>query len=316
MECVPLVKLTRGGIIECIHRGSIAVFKRDKLIYCEGNPYLEFPMRSTAKPFMAIPLIKNDGINRYSLSNKEIAVMVSSHNGEQLHRETVEGMLKKIGMTEKDLNCGTHEPYFEWILPKNERKMTAIYHNCSGKHAGLLLLCDLLKISKDNYWELNHPAQQIILAELAAYLELRPRAIKIGLDGCGVPTYGITLSKLAEAYAKLLYDERMSYVKAAIFEEPFMLAGTNRADSDIISKCGYIAKSGSEGIFCLSIPGEDVGIAIKIESGSDEAAESAAISILDKLGYLSEEQLSSLRKYQSIETRTSTNIITGKLCPF
>jgi len=314
MECVPLVKLTRSGITECVHRGSIAVFRKDKLTYYEGNPYVEFPMRSTAKPFIAIPLIANEGINRYSLSQKELAVMVSSHNAEQVHRDTVASILKKIGMTEKDLKCGTHDPYFDWILQDN--KLTAIYHNCSGKHAGLLMLCNLLKITKDNYWELNHPAQQNIVAELADYLELRPRAIKIGIDGCGVPTYGITLSKLAEAYAKLLHDERMSYIKNAILEEPFMLAGTDRVDSDIISLCGYIAKSGSEGIFCMSIPNDDVGIAIKMESGSDEAAESVAISILEKLGYLSEEQLLSLAKYQSIEILTSTNVVVGKLGPF
>lgn len=315
MENIPLVKLTRSGITECVHRGSIAVAKHGKLIYFEGNPYLEFPIRSTAKPFIAMPLMNNNGVTKYALSKKEVAVIVSSHNGEDLHRCTVENILQKIGLSEKDLKCGTHAPYFDWILPNYKNEISAIYHNCSGKHAGLLLLCDMLKTTKENYWDLNHPIQQVILAELSDYLELKQRAIKIGVDGCGVPTYSITLSKLAEGYAKLLRDDRLTYIKNSILEESFMLAGTDRVDSEIISLCGYIAKSGSEGIFCLSIPGDEVGIAIKIESGSDEAAESVAISILNKLGYLNEEQFLSLSKYQTIDIRTSTDVIVGKLGP-
>lgn len=110
-------------------------------------------------------------------------------------------------------------------------------------------------------------------------------------------------------------DDALLFVKNTILKEPFMIAGTDRVDSEIISLCGYIAKSGSEGIFCLSIPSDEIGIAIKIESGSDIAAECVAVEILDRMGLLNGEQKTALNKYRFLEILTSMNIRVGRYEP-
>lgn len=314
MDAMPVVKVTRSGVCECVHRGSIAVIQNNKLVYAIGNPYIQIPLRSTAKPLIAKSFINSGATDKFNIDACEIAIMASSHNGEDKHRKTVSSILSKIGASEGDLKCGIHDPYFPWIV-SSRSELTQLHHNCSGKHAGTIMLCKMLNVSTDNYWEFSHPVQQLIYKDLCTTLTSSPARIKIGVDGCGVPTYIIPLIKLAEAYHTIFKDDVLKIVASSMLLHPFMVAGTDRLDSKIISICGYIAKSGSEGIFCLSIPKENMSIAIKIESGSDEAAESVAVEILDKLGLITHDQLMQLEKYRCPAIVTSTGVIVGHLTP-
>lgn len=320
-DAVPLVKVTRSGVIECKHRGSIAVVRGSDLIDSVGDPYTFTPMRSTAKPFQVIPLLKNGGIETYNLQLEEIAVMVSSHNGELSQINVVRKILAKAGLDEATLKCGTHPPYFEWLIQQIYSEtgccyVKPIHNNCSGKHAGMLLLSKLLGASLDNYWYLEHPVQQMILIEVANNLEVNPKVLNVGIDGCGVPTYNINLVQLAKVYCKLGLatksddPQELAFVREAMKSEPFMVAGSDRLDTDLMLLGNFIAKSGSKGIFCIAIPHEQIGIAIKIESGSDEASECAAVELLRKMNFLAD-NLSSLEKYWHIPVLTCTQNVIG-----
>lgn len=316
MDTVPLARATRSGITECVFRGSIAVVRDGRLIDAYGNPYVHLPMRSTAKPFIVQSLVKHNGIEIYDLSGREIAVMVSSHNGEAVHRETVLGILNKVGLSESALKCGTHEPYFDWILDRAVSAVpTVLHHNCSGKHAGTLMLCHLMGFPIDNYWEFIHPAQRLILEELSSILKISCDRIRIGVDGCGVPTYIVSLFSMADAYQQLIVNSNLASVRNAMIGEPYMVAGRERLESDIIESCGYLAKSGSEGIFCLAVPNDKIGIAIKIDSGSDSAAECVAVELLDKMGLINSSQQAILDKYRFQRITTSTHLTVGRYEP-
>lgn len=321
MNSIPLVKTTRSGVTECTHYGSIVVVKNNKPILVCGNPYHITPMRSTGKPFFLLPLIEKGGIEKWNLNDKEIAIMASSHNGEKVHRDLVSEILNKIGMNESDINCGTHEPYFDWVqetgkdINSKTDSSCQLYHNCSGKHAGMLMLCKMTKEPTENYWDIKHPIQKMIFNKVCNTLNFNKKTTKILLDGCGVPTYSIPLVMLAESYQILSDDPNLEPIKSAILNEPYMIAGRDRVDTEIIKECGFIAKSGSDGIFCLSIPEENIGIALKIESGSDDAAESAAIEVLDKIGLLTAKQKRSFEKFRKLEIKTSTNICSGHYEP-
>ena len=74
-------------------------------------------MRSSAKPFQALPFIEMGGDQNFGLSPREVALMCASHSGTDEHVETIKGMQriratvqstgKKIkGLGERSLEIG------------------------------------------------------------------------------------------------------------------------------------------------------------------------------------------------------------------
>src|SRR5215831_19802201 len=105
-----LVEVWRGEIIESRHRGHlIAVEPSGKNITQLGSPEVVTYVRSSGKPFQAIPVITTGAADRFGFTEPEIAIACGSHSGEPLHVETVRGMLQKIGLDESALKCGVHE---------------------------------------------------------------------------------------------------------------------------------------------------------------------------------------------------------------
>ena len=142
METMPLVEVTRSGYVESRHRGTIVVVQDGKIVDSIGDPQMVVSERSTAKPFQLLPLLNNGGLEQFKLKFNEIAIMVSSHNGETGHVATVRDILSKGGFSENDLKCGTHPPFHFWITEKIFEETgsgpQSIHNNCSGKHAGKL----------------------------------------------------------------------------------------------------------------------------------------------------------------------------------
>ncbi|WP_419021333.1 asparaginase [Holdemanella sp.] len=285
-----------------------------------GSNHLKAPMRSAAKPFMVCPQIDLCDKCMIHLSDAQLSLMVSSHNGEAEHRNTVKSILELSNSEVIDLHCGTHLPFFNWLYDEYffEKDLTKrqLFHNCSGKHAGMILLAMLIGSNKTDYWKIDHPVQQMITASVKDLLNISVHDIfSLALDGCGVPTYCITLKKMAQGYQQLYKDERLQPVVSAVMNEPYMIAGRDRIETDIIRHCGYFAKSGSDGIFCMSIPNSNISIALKIEDGNDDAAESAAVEILSILDLLTSDQEKLLDKYRHLKIYTSTGFLAGQLSP-
>ncbi|MFL7893380.1 MAG: asparaginase, partial [Anaerolineales bacterium] len=83
---LPLYELTRGGIVESIHYGSIAVSdSQGHLVAWYGNPNTVTFLRSSAKPFQALPFVEAHGPEEYDLSPADIAVICASHSGTNAH---------------------------------------------------------------------------------------------------------------------------------------------------------------------------------------------------------------------------------------
>jgi len=310
----------RGNVIETKHRVHAVVLHGDKVLLQCGNSQLTTPMRSAAKPFMVCQQI--DLCNKYGihLSNAQLSLMISSHNGEIEHRNVVKSILNLSNCGSKDLHCGTHLPFFNWLYDEyfDEKDLTKrqLFHNCSGKHAGMLLLAMLIGSTKSDYWKVNHPVQQMITASVKDVLHISEHEpFSLALDGCGVPTYCISLGNIAQGYQYLYKDERLQPVVSAVMNEPYMIAGRDRIETDIICHCGYFSKSGSDGIFCVSIPDCNISIALKVEDGNDDAAESAIVEILSRLNLLTSDQERLLDKYRYLKIYTSTGVLAGQLFP-
>lgn len=322
---VELVRVTRGDATEEVHRGSIVLLQDGEVVGLVGHSDCVAPARSTAKPFQILPLLEGGGREKFRLQLDDIAVMVSSHNGEPSHVQQVRSLLLRGEFSEVDLQCGVHPPYYSWvtrsIYQSNDLGPQPIHNNCSGKHAGMLLLCALEGFGTANYWRVEHPAQQLILQAVARSTEVSVAEMTIALDGCGVPTYCMSIRSLALAYQKLALEVKrnngsaLSTVGNSMLAHPFMVAGTDRVETELMQLKPIIAKSGSSGVFCLAVPELEMGIAIKMESGSEDASECVAVAVLAQLGILNESSLGALSKYIHIPVRTWTGFESGRYEP-
>jgi L-asparaginase II len=322
---VALVQITRGSLIECIHRGHIAVTDSNGLvIHSLGDPQYVTYARSSAKLLQAIPVVALGAAARFGLTEPEIALLCASHSGEEQHVEAVYRILQKIGLEDSHLQCGAHAPYHKpsaAALRASGVKPKAVHNNCSGKHSGMLALARHMNATVDNYKLPDHPVQQAMLASFAAFAGMRPEDVVLGTDGCGVPVYGLPLSLLAAAYARLgqptIEAEACRTVLQAITAHPEMIAGSDRYDTALIHSTGgrLIGKMGAEGVFAVTNKGLGLGLAVKIEDGAQRALYPAVTEALTQLGWLDNRESNALRHFHKPPVRNWSGDEVGATIP-
>lgn len=320
MTFEPVYELTRGNIIESIHFGAAAVVDSfGNLLFSRGDPGLVCFLRSSAKPFQALPFIMKKGHIKYQLGLEEIALMCSSHSGTPEHTSLLAKFQKKIGITVEDLKCGAHYPIHG---PSADQLLIAglepdpSHHNCSGKHTGLIAHALMNGDPTENYIDLEHPVQQNILKTFANLCNIEIDEVELGIDGCSAPNFAVPLYNTALAYARLCdpHDldvttaEACDTITQAMTTHPFIIAGPERFDTVLMieGKGAIVAKGGAEGFMTVGIkpsvlyensPG--VGIAIKISDGdiSGRARSGFTLQILDSLGLITTEMTQKLANF-------------------
>src|SRR5512145_1446337 len=106
-----LFEVTRGDIVESAHYGSIAIVDSNgRLIFSYGDPKTVAFLRSSAKPFQALPFVEHGGVEYFQFTPRELSISCASHEGSDLHVQTVAGIQKRIGLDESQLQCGVHLP--------------------------------------------------------------------------------------------------------------------------------------------------------------------------------------------------------------
>jgi L-asparaginase II len=295
---VPVARIFRGKAVESIHWGSAAVVNADgKLIYRVGDPYLSTFMRSSAKPFQAIAVIESGAAKKFEFTAKEIAIIAGSHSGEPSQVETVTGILEKIGLDEKSLQCGVHIPHRYMamkITPEPGRQFRPLEHNCSGKHAGMLAVAVHKGFPTENYLSPNHPVQQMILGAISEICGYPEEKIAVATDGCSAPIQALPLYNIALGFARLVTpmavpkEQATSYsaIYRAMMEHPEMVGGTARFDTVVATSPGepIVAKAGAEAIQCFAFIDRHSGAAIKITDGTPRALYPTAVEFLYKMG--------------------------------
>ena len=142
---IPLIETYRGGTLECVHFGAVAVTDTDGRVVAQvGDPHWLTFTRSTLKALQALPFMQGGGAGLFGFSREQLAMLCASHSGGARHVTQVQGMLDKIGLTYRTLQCGCHVPMFAelGIAPAPESgSYDERHHNCSGKHAGFLAYC-------------------------------------------------------------------------------------------------------------------------------------------------------------------------------
>lgn len=295
------IKVFRGDYLESTHEFHAAVVDRTgRLLYSYGDPKRLTFARSSMKPFQAIPLIETGAAAHFQFEPKEIAISCASHSGEAFHRETVLGILKKIGLSIDDLQCGTHRPHRDEdyrALIRSGQELTPLYSNCSGKHSGMLATAVYMKEDPATYREVHHPVQQRILQVISEIAETPVEEIAIAVDGCGVPVHRLPLEKTAYAYAQLAsgrsdkhpeHDEALRIIRDAMMAHPEMVCGTDRFDTDVMNLFPgkIVSKGGAEGVQCVGLVEEGIGVIVKCEDGSARALGAITLKILEDIGFV------------------------------
>lgn len=309
-----LLEVTRGALVEERHRGDVAVVDQyGRLVARSGDPdAMVAYWRSSAKPFQAMPLMYTGAAHRFALDASDLALCCASHSGEPEHTVRVAALLERIGCTPDDLACGAHPPLHgpsASALARAGAAPTVLHSNCSGKHTGMLALARHLGVPVAGYTDPNHPVQREILENVARFTGTPPHRIVIGVDGCGAPTFGVSVTAMAAAFARLAnptsveepYASAAARIRDAMMEHPYLVAGSDRFDTAIMSATpgALVAKGGASGVQCVGLVGR-VGVATKLEAGPHQPGSASAVVVatLEQLGVLDAFQRSALARFR------------------
>jgi L-asparaginase II len=265
------VAVRRGPFVESVHLVHAVAVQDGAVVAEAGDPAFLTSLRSSAKPFQALPLVRS----REDLDDEDVAIASASHRAEPEQIEAVRRLLGKAPATEDDLEVGLQQG----------RPPEPIYHNCSGKHAGMLAACRARGWPTEGYRLAGHPLQDEILAEIAAAAEVQANELETGIDGCGVVCFAMPLERVAFMFSRLETREGGERVTAAMRAHPQLVGGAGQPDTELMRALpGWMAKGGAEALFCAAGP-DGLGVALKTQDGGYRALRPAIAFFLARLGY-------------------------------
>lgn len=320
------VEITRGELVESRHRGLFAAVTADgDPVVRRGDTAWPCYLRSAAKPFQAIAVARAGALDRFDVSDAELALIAASHNGEPDHADRVASLLARLGLSADHLHCGTHPPFNSAaarILAG--RPVTVFNNNCSGKHTGMLAACLAAGFPVENYEAADHPLQIAIREVIREFCDLATVELPVAPDGCTVPTWAVPLGAMALGYARLLAPDappEAARVANAMMAHPDLVAGTERIDTDLmrLRPGKLLSKVGAEGVHVCAVPPSDryprgLGVAIKIEDGDSGRARAAAIlAALVSLEIITKEEETELRARYCRPLTTNRKQVVGEV---
>ncbi|MBD2776607.1 asparaginase [Iningainema tapete] len=296
------VRLLREGIIESRHTVQAVVCdERGRVLSVAGNSETATFIRSALKPFQALAVTTTGTLERYDLNDKDLAIITSSHKGTIEQVRQAFNILWRADVDPSALQC-----------PIPEGKRSSLEYNCSGKHAGMLAVCQQCHWPLNNYLQRKHPVQQLILSKVSEVLKMPAEEFISAHDDCGAPTYLMQLGQMASLYAQLASRSNldMERIVRAMTNYPVMVAGEGEFDTELmrLTPRELVSKSGAEGVQCIARLGEGLGLAIKVMDGTKRAKHAVAIHLLQQLGWISpnvaqalSEKFMNLGKYKRLE---------------
>jgi L-asparaginase II len=265
------VAVRRGVVVEAVHRVHAVAYQDGNVVAAVGDAGLVSFLRSSAKPFQALELARS----RDDLDERDLAIASASHRAEPIHIEAVRALLAKAPAKEDDLECGDQDG----------RPPGRIYHNCSGKHAGMLATCRARGWRTEGYRTPGHRMQRANAADVAAAAGVDEDGIPTATDGCGVVTWALPLERMAAMFSRLEATEEGARIAAAMRAHPELISGAGGTDTELMRTLpGFSAKGGAEGLLCAAGPA-GLGLALKCEDGAYRATRPAAAELLVSLGF-------------------------------
>ncbi len=323
------IEVTRGALVESLHRAhTVVADTAGDVLYAAGDPERVTFLRSSAKPLQCLAMVESGAVERFGFTDREVAVMCASHQGEPFHVSAVQSILRKIGLDEDALACGIHAPGHgpsAAALIRAGEAPRKVHNNCSGKHASMLTLCQHAGYDIHGYTAPGHPVQVRLRRVLAEMAGIAPEAVYVAVDGCDAPVFAIPLRNIARAFAQLaepagLAPERAAAarrISQAMRAHPEMVAGTGGFTTNLMGIAGdnVVSKSGAEGLFCAGALAQGWGIAARVEDGSARAHPVLVPELLAELGVITAQQRDGLRERHSDGVFNSAGVRVGKMRP-
>ncbi len=309
---VPLLREYRGDLLDLTHMGYVCVVDADSNVLCYAGGADETVFyRSASKPLQALPAITRELDLRFGLTPEESVLLSGSHTGEPFHVAAMESIMRKAGLCEEQLIV---KPAVPAAVYANEERIRAglparkYYHNCSGKHAALLMLQRDLGGEPADYWKIGSPAHEEVERAISVLSECPREDIRIGIDGCGVPVFAVPIQSIAVAYKNLacldtITDDALRTAAARyvplIHRYPHMMRGTGYLCSVINEDSNIVAKGGSNGVYGIGLKRERLGISLKLADGTEHLWPFLISCILRQIGYHDEGTHARLRALHS-----------------
>jgi L-asparaginase len=274
------VHLLREGIVESIHYIEATVCdNRGRVLLLAGNCQTSAFIRSALKPFQALAITTTGTLEQYGLSDRDLAIICGSHQGTIEQSRQAFNILWQADIDPSALQC-----------PIPQGKQSALQHNCSGKHAGMLAVCQQRHWPLNTYIRRSNPIQQLILHKIAELLGMPGDELITARDDCGAPTYAMQMQQMAHLYAQLASGSNLDLerIVRAMVHHPNLVAGEGAFDTEImrLTQGEIVSKSGAEGIQCIGRVGEGMGLAIKVKDGAKRAKYAIAIHLLKQMGWI------------------------------
>ncbi len=331
------VLVLRGDIAESRHRVQcVLADDAGRMRAATALPETVTSFRSAAKPFQLLPFVERGHADALHCSEAELAIMAASHSGSRAHLDLVRGLLARLGLNAGHLACGYHDPQDPQSLADVRRdpsSCNALYNNCSGKHTGMLAFCRAEGWPVEGYERADHPLQQLMLRTVAECCAVTPESVVTGIDGCGIPVFGLPLRRMAQGYARIavamaatpaspsatapdaLRARALGRIGRAMSAHPVVVEGAGRLATDLMLASGgrVLAKSGAEGLLLVAEPARGLGAAIKCEDGAMRALGPACVELLSTLGVLQAAELAPLAGHRRTPVSTAAGREVGRL---
>ena len=287
----------REEVLENIHQGMVCVVDENGIVASVGDTDWTCYYRSCSKLIQSLPVIERQLDKKYGLTEEETAIFSGSHKADADHIRVLESIMEKTGLKEEQmimLPTYPMRPAAQQKFIKAGMPPRKIYHNCSGKHLGLMLLARELGEPVEKYWVRESKTQHEILRVISQMTDVPAEEIKIGVDGCGVPVYAVPFHAIATSYLRLVRPELIKdeVLREAVIRNmkmlhkyPNMIAGYGDICTVMTADEDLVAKSGAMGVFTIGIKSLGLGIVFKILDGSQAPFDDATLHILKEVGY-------------------------------
>ena len=290
---------TRQGLVESQHLlewGIMDEFSNGKA--SQGFVQLGTYLRSAFKPFqtMVLSQVLREANSKYwkRVPSEAWVIASASHSGDACHIQWVNWWLDQAGLTPEEasnaLLCGRHAPMggvaSSDLLLATEN--LSLFHNCSGQHAMILKVCQVLDWPTENYTSSEHPCFQAIVQVLE---KLLPREmIQWGVDGCRLPTPYLSLQEILHVMSQFAQTDAAQVLLKAMKKHPLLVAGTFRFDS-LIGELEFpiVSKIGAEGLLVAWHLERKETLVVKSISGDSVMRDRFAWHVMAQQGWLPQE---------------------------
>ena len=320
-----LAEVVRGNWVENRHRGAfVVVDAAGHIIASAGDIDRPVFPRSAIKSMQALAMVTSGAIDKFALKDEELALACASHQGEEFHVEGVTSFLGHIGLAPTDLECGAHAPTY---APARERlresghQPSALHHNCSGKHSGMLAVAEALGVPTAHYVDRDHPVQLAVRAGIELVVGEHLSLDRCGTDGCSIPTWAAPLRAFARGFARMATGEGLpsNIADAAhrIFDaataHPHLVGGTGSLDTEVMRAFGgrLFQKGGAEGVQCGAVRNKGWGYALKVDDGNMSASHAMVATLLLAISDPDDEQRKVLERFATQTTRNVRGLDVG-----